>query len=94
MEKIIRGNAFEHKKKKPGLSAHRPSKNRAQVAEAEQEVIITNNNLLFHLCGHNNDLLVLKQRKGALDRTMPSLLGLQKNHNFQKGLGSQALSSI
>ena len=77
MEKIIRENAFEHKKK-PGLSAHRPSKNRAQVAEAEQEVIITNNNLLFHFCGHNNDLLVLKQRKGALDRTMPSLLGLLK----------------
>ena len=92
MEKIIRENAFEHKKKKPGLSAHRPSKNRAQVAEAEQEVIITNNNLLFHYCGHNNDLLVLKQRKGALDRTMPSLLGLLKNNNFQKGLGSQALS--
>ena len=92
MEKIIRENAFEHKKKKPGLSAHRPSKNRAQVAEAEQEVIITNNNLLFHFCGHNNDLLVLKQRKGALDRTMPSLLGLLKNTNFQKGLRSQELS--
>ena len=42
MEKIIRENTFEHKKKKPGLSAHRPSKNRARVAEAEQEVIITN----------------------------------------------------
>ena len=42
MEKIFRENTFEHKKKKPGLSAHRPSKNRAQVAETEQEVIITN----------------------------------------------------
>ena len=39
MEKIIRENASEHKKKKPGISAHRPSKNRAQVAEAEQEVM-------------------------------------------------------
>ena len=26
-EKIIRENAFEHKKKKPGLSANRPSNN-------------------------------------------------------------------
>ena len=42
MEKIFRENAFQHKKKKPGLSAHRPSKNRAHVAETEQEVIITN----------------------------------------------------
>ena len=31
----------------------------------EQEVIITNNNLLLHFSGHNNDLLVLKQWKGA-----------------------------
>ena len=29
-----------------------------QVTEVEHEVIITNNNLLFHLSGHNNDLLV------------------------------------
>ena len=27
---IIRENAFEHKKKKPGLSANQPSNNRAQ----------------------------------------------------------------
>ena len=64
MEKIIRENAFEHKKKKPGLSAHRPSKNRAQVAEAEQEVIITNNNLLFHFCGHNNNFQNNNFQKG------------------------------
>ena len=29
--------------------------------QVEQEVIIRNNNLLFHFRGHNNDLLVLKQ---------------------------------
>ena len=28
---IIRENAFEHKKKKPGLSANQPSNNRAQL---------------------------------------------------------------
>ena len=33
----------------------------------EQEVIVRNNNLLFHFSGHNNDLLVLKQWKGALN---------------------------
>ena len=33
----------------------------------EQGVIIRNNNLLFHFSGHNNDLLVLKQWKGALN---------------------------
>ena len=39
-----------------------------QVTDVEQEVIITNNNLLFHFSGHNNDLLVLKQWKGAAPR--------------------------
>ena len=34
--------------------------------QVEQEVIIRNNNLLFHFRGHNNDLLVLKQWKGSL----------------------------
>ena len=29
-----------------------------QVTDVEHEVIITNNNLLFQLSGHNNDLLV------------------------------------
>ena len=29
-EKIIRENAFEHKKQKPGLSANRPANNWAQ----------------------------------------------------------------
>ena len=33
----------------------------------EQGVIIRNNNLLFHFSGHNNELLVLKQWKGALN---------------------------
>ena len=47
----------------------------------EQEVIITNNNLLLHFSGHKNDLLVLKQWKGALNRIMPSLLGLLKNND-------------
>lgn len=60
--------------------------------EVEQLVITTKNSLPFHSSDHNNVLLVLKQRKGALDRTMPSLLGLLKNNNFQKGLRSQALS--
>ena len=32
-----------------------------QVSEVEGKVIITNNNLLFHFGGHNNDLLILKQ---------------------------------
>ena len=48
-----------------------------QVTDVEQEIIITNNNLLFHFSGHNNDLLVLKQWKGALNRITPSLLGLR-----------------
>ena len=48
-----------------------------QVTDVEQEIIITNNNLLFHFSGHNNDLLVLKQWKRALNRITPSLLGLR-----------------
>ena len=39
-----------------------------QVTDVEREIIITNNNLLFQFSGHNNDLLVLKQWKGALNR--------------------------
>lgn len=39
-----------------------------QVTDVEQEVIITNYNLLLHFSGHNNDLLVLKQRNGASPR--------------------------
>ena len=39
-----------------------------QVTDVEQEIIITNNNLLFQFSGQNNDLLVLKQWKGALNR--------------------------
>jgi len=51
-----------------------------QVIEEEQEVIIRNNNLLFHFSGHNKDLLVLKLWKGALNWIMPALLGLLKNN--------------
>ena len=38
------------------------------------------NNILFHLSGYRNDLLVLKQWKIALNRIMPLLLGLLKKH--------------
>lgn len=48
----------------------------------EQEVTIRNNNLLFHFSGYNNDLLVLKLWKGALNWIMPELLGLLKNNNL------------
>ena len=44
----------------------------------DQEVITTNKDLLFHLIGYNNDLLVLNQWKGALNRIMLSLLSLLK----------------
>ena len=37
-----------------------------QLNGVEQEVIITNNNLLLHFSG-DNDLLVLKQWRGALN---------------------------
>ena len=47
-----------------------------QATEIKQGVIITNNNLLFHFNGHNNDLLVLKQWKGAFNRIMASLISL------------------
>ena len=53
-----------------------------QVTDVEQEVIITNSNLLLHFSGHNNDLLVLKQWKGALKRIMVSPLGLLKNNDL------------
>ena len=55
-----------------------------QVTDVEQEVIIINNNLLLHFSGHNNDLLVLKQRKCALNRIMPSLLGLLKIRDLRR----------
>ena len=61
-----------------------------QVTDEEQEVIITNNDLL----------LVLKQWKGALNWIMPSLLCLLKNNDlalrarslFSGGQGARALS--
>ena len=51
-----------------------------QATEVDQEVITTNKDLLFRLIGSNNDLLVLNQWKGALNRIMPSLLSLLKNN--------------
>ena len=59
-----------------------------QVTDMEQEVIITNNNLLLHFCGHKNELLVLKQWKGALNRIMPSLVGLLKNNDRARSASS------
>ena len=47
-----------------------------QATEVDQGVITTNNNLLCHLIGYNNDLLVLNQWKGALIRKKLSLLSL------------------
>ena len=48
-----------------------------QATEIKKKgVIITNNNLLFDFSSHNNDLLVLKQWKGAFSRIMPSLFSL------------------
>ena len=38
-----------------------------QVTEVEPEVIVMDNSPLFHFSGHNNDLPVLKQWKGALN---------------------------
>ena len=49
-----------------------------QATEVDQEVITTNDKLLCHLIGYNNDLLVLNQWKGALNRKKPSLLSLLK----------------
>ena len=41
---------------------------------------MSNNDLPFYLSGHNNDLLVLEQWKGASNRIKPSFLGhLKKN---------------
>ena len=41
-EKIIRENAFEHKKKKPGLSANRPSNNWALINNPQYKVAVRN----------------------------------------------------
>ena len=58
-----------------------------------------NNIPLFHFSGHNNDLLVLKQWKGPLDRIMPFL---KKSiitspyalcHYFKEGIGAVSLSN-
>ena len=56
--------------------------NEGQVTDVEQAVIITNNNLMLHFSGYNNDLLVLKQWKVVLNRIMPSLLGLLENNDL------------
>ena len=44
-----------------------------QATEIKKGVIIRSSNLLFDFSGHNNDLLVLKQLKGAFNRIMISL---------------------
>lgn len=46
-----------------------------QVIEADQEVIITNIYSFFHFRGHNNDPLVLEEKKGALNGIMPRPCG-------------------
>ena len=51
-----------------------------QATEVDQEDITTNNNLLFHLIGYHNDLLVLNHWKGAMNQIKPSLLSLLKNN--------------
>ena len=63
-----------------------------QVTDVEQEVIITNNNLLLHFSCHNNNLLVVKQWKGALNRITPSLLGLLKNNDLALRANARPLS--
>ena len=67
-----------------------------QVTDVEQEVIITNNNLLFHFSGHNNDLLVLKQWNGAAPRPYKNndLALSARSFFFWEGLGPQASSYI
>ena len=52
-----------------------------QVIEVEQEVIMTNYNLLFHFSGHNNDLLVLKQWKGVFIQIMHPLWSFGNSGN-------------
>ena len=63
-----------------------------QAIEVKQGVIITNKNLQFHFKGHNNDLLVLKQWKGAFNRIMPSLSAFCRC--FVRRPRAQALSCI
>ena len=63
-----------------------------QATEVKQGVIITNKNLQFHFKGHNNDLLVLKQWKGAFNRIMPSLSAFC--NCFVRRPRAQALSCI
>ena len=41
IEKIVRENAFEHKKEKPGLNANRPSNNWAQIDKAVYHLTIS-----------------------------------------------------
>ena len=48
----------------------------------EQEVIIKNNDLLFHFTDHGNDLLVLKHWKGAFNRIVSLLLSHLKNNDL------------
>ena len=48
-------------------AGHDFQKKEKQVMEVEQVVITTKNSLPFHSSDHNNVLLVLKQKKGALN---------------------------
>ena len=66
--------------------------NEGQVTDVEQAVIITNNNLMLHFSGYNNDLLVLKQWKVVLHRIMPSLLGLLENNDL--ALRARSLGTV
>ena len=64
-----------------------------QATKLKKGVIITNNNLLFDFSGHNNDLLVLKQLKGAFNRIMTSLFSLLPLL-CKKALGSSIILNI
>ena len=65
-----------------------------QATEVKQGVIITNKNLQFHFSGHNNDLLVLKQWKGAFNRIMNSLFSLLLPLLCKKASGSSIILYI
>ena len=65
-----------------------------QATEVKQGVIITNKNLQFHFKGHNNDLLVLKQWKGAFNRIMNSPFSLLLPLLCKKASGSSIILYI
>ena len=65
-----------------------------QATEIKKGVIIMNNNLLFDFSSHNNDLLVLKQWKGAFNRIMNSLFSLLLPLLCKKASGSSIILYI